>query len=145
MKKKLIVGCIVLIVAGVVVFHLAWEKEGQVSTVSCISSISQLLLDPKAPQVGTPTQLKAGWNVLEDAQAQRLMAEIWEYCDCGGPSWRWQRTRPGFDHWGHPLRVAVRQEANGKLSYLVWSAGPDGVSGTKDDITLMGQSTPLTP
>lgn len=145
MKKKLIIGCLVLVIGGVVVFRLVWDKEVEASTFSCISSISQLLQDPKAPQVDMPTELKAGWNVLQDAKAQPLMVKVWEYCDCGGPSWWWQRARPGFDHWGHLLRVAVRQETDGKLSYIVWSVGPDGISGTADDITLMGQSPPPTP
>lgn len=145
MKRKLIVvGCI-LVVLALVTAYFAWNTELKASTFSCISSISQLLRDAKAPQVTAPSDLKAGWNVLDDAQSRLLMVKIWEYCDCGGPSWRWQRTRPGFDHWGHQLRVAVRQESGEKLSYIVWSVGPDGISGTQDDITLTGQSPPPTP
>lgn len=48
--------------------------------------------------------------------------------------------RDGFgqdlrDHWHRPIHIAVRKSpADSQKEFIVWSAGPDGVSGTADDI-----------
>ena len=43
-----------------------------------------------------------------------------------------------FDAWRHPFRYA-RPSRDGRTPYEVWSVGPDGRSGTADDISTSSQ------
>lgn len=39
-----------------------------------------------------------------------------------------------IDAWGRPLRIAFAAKVYGTQAFGVWSAGPDGVDGTADDL-----------
>ena len=39
-----------------------------------------------------------------------------------------------IDAWGRPLRIAFAAKAYGNQGFGVWSAGPDGVDSTDDDL-----------
>jgi hypothetical protein len=41
----------------------------------------------------------------------------------------WQSVRTGTDPWGNPLEIVMEEG-----DVVVWSAGPDGVAKTEDDI-----------
>jgi hypothetical protein len=98
-------------------------------------------------------QVRVRWHVsarsLATNQSQRVHVALLAYArDCGGfPSpdqglaVLWKNPRTGkwsgpyvepddvIDPWGNPLRYSVRDN-----QVRVWSAGPDGKSGTEDDI-----------
>ena len=48
-----------------------------------------------------------------------------------GPTGEPYLTGPLLDPWGRPYQYGV---TTGTPPYRLWSAGPDGVSGTPDDI-----------
>ena len=46
------------------------------------------------------------------------------------------------DAWKHPLRIAFAARIYGTQGFGVWSAGPDGIDGTADDLQSWTAATP---
>lgn len=44
------------------------------------------------------------------------------------------RRHQPIDAWGHPLRIAFAPDVYGSRWFGIWSAGPDGIDGTADDL-----------
>lgn len=51
------------------------------------------------------------------------------------------RNQQPLDAWKRPLRIAFAARIYGTGSFGIWSAGPDGIDGTADDVTSW-QRTP---
>lgn len=45
------------------------------------------------------------------------------------------KNRQPLDAWKRPLRIAFAAKIYGTAAFGVWSAGPDGIDGTGDDLT----------
>lgn len=51
------------------------------------------------------------------------------------------KNRQPLDAWRRPLRIAFAGKIYGTAGFGIWSAGPDGIDGTSDDLSSWG-STP---
>lgn len=48
------------------------------------------------------------------------------------------KNRQPIDAWKRPLRISFAGKIYGTSGYGIWSAGPDGLDGTADDLTSWG-------
>jgi len=133
MNRNLLTVCSVLVVLVAASWvHYQWREEQRRATFSCVSSISQTLSLYDAEHPMSPIDATSAWRPLEDSESRSTLGKILEHCDCSGG--RWWKSQPGFDAWGHRFHIAVRLGPNQRLEYLVSSNGPDGISGSSDDI-----------
>ena len=112
--------------------HHEWREAKRWATFSCVSSISQTLTLYDAEHPRSVIGEISTWRKLDESESRSILKPIWEHCDCSGG--RWWRSQPGTDSWGHSFHVAVRLGPTQKLEYVVSSVGPDGISGSSDDI-----------
>jgi hypothetical protein len=130
--KFMIACCAVVVVVAAAWVHHEWREEKRSATFSCLSSISQTLSQYDAEHPISEINAASEWRSLDDSESLSKMRKIWEQCDCSKS--RWWKSQPGFDAWGHLLHIAVRMSPNQRREYLVSSSGPDGISGSSDDI-----------
>jgi hypothetical protein len=133
MNRTLMIVCsgLVLTAAGLWAHH-EWEEEKRWSTFSCVSSIAQTLSLHDAEHPRSVVGETGAWRIVDEQESRSILKPIWEYCNCSGG--RWWKSQPGADAWERPFHIAVRLGQNQRLEYLVSSSGPDGVSGSSDDI-----------
>ena len=72
-------------------------------------------------------KLENHWRIFNDAEYEILLTEPLVE---GEPI---SETGVLDDTWGNRLQVAARKRSDGTGQYIVWSAGPDAISGTDDD------------
>ena len=114
------VGALLAAIAGMVALEIqgirAWETYSRVGLV--FVCLDHFQWDHK---------LENHWRILNDAEYESLLTEPLD----GVPI-----TETGVldDMWGNRLQVAARKRSDGTGQYIVWSAGPDTISGTDDDI-----------
>jgi hypothetical protein len=137
-KKSLLLIASGAILATVPFAARLWRKTQAVATYACVASIHAALLDKR----GRALPIKAGpeWKFLSEPQATRMIspASLIHPLDCRG----WREGEPVTDYWGNHVQIAVRRPATeAEIEYVVWTNGPDGVSGTSDDcISPLGHS-----
>jgi hypothetical protein len=134
MNRTVMIVCfgLVVLVASGLFAHREWQEAKRWATFSCVSSISQALslydAEHPRPVVGEAS----GWRTLDESESRTILKPIWEHCDCSGG--RWWKSQPGADAWVHPFHIAAHLGPNQRLEYVVSSNGPDGLSGSSDDI-----------
>jgi len=108
-----------------------WRESRLQAEWSCVLSIQQEL-DPET-DAAVPSWVRATeWGRLSDVESDQLLAPMLSRrtFDCAQRAGR----APLLDTWGHRLEIRVRTLDQGKRQMRIWSIGPDGVAGTKDDI-----------
>ena len=106
---------------------------------SCLSSVAAFLAaeQPAASLLPSPS----AWSTLDQTESDRLLKSA-EPGRCLHGSTGTSTTDP----WGQPIHIAIRSSAGRKIEYLLWSAGPDRISGTDDDVVVpYGDKPPLAP
>ena len=120
------VSLTVFLAVSALLFAYARRELYKTATFSCVASIAAAI--NYQPQ-STPSGLGAEWRTLADGELASLTRGKSGF-DCA------HSARPFSDSWAHSLHVAARRGEEGKLEFKVWSDGPDGASGTSDDIVV---------
>jgi hypothetical protein len=79
------------------------------------------------------SQIGREWKALSDENCDALLTELVkrkEIEDCNGAL----ANKSFLDPWGHRFVVCFRRNIN-FFEFIIVSRGPDGIYGTKDDIT----------
>lgn len=115
----------------------ALDEEQKAVEFSCVSSIHATLASVDAKS-NISMEATAEWRVLTDAEVAEYVskASSGRKLDCGDVPTDSSR-----------LHIAVRrQPQSARPEFLVWMNGPDGVSGTSDDVSSMPDArVPQTP
>lgn len=135
MKRKLLIAVAVLLVVTLVGMRVA-EVFRSANISATHSAAAQLHQDLN--KSGQKEGFTNDWRVLNDNQYNRLLASLISAgLSFDAPS-RWKTPNGKLvDAWGHRFQIAARRKASGEaIEFVVWSAGPDGQSGTDDDIVV---------
>jgi len=76
----------------------------------------------------------SNWQVLPYEDYDKIIAEVTRshslYISKG-----WNASKPLLDRWGNRFEIKYHKLADGRYDIIVISKGPDGILGTKDDIS----------
>ncbi len=109
---------------------------------STASSLGSAAVNTDVLRTGQVVRLTGAWHVLTESEYDRYVSLVSELIDTGRQ--RRSRAAPLCDPWGRRFLVAVRTNEHGSVKVIVWSKGPDGISGDADDIVSPpGQKQPL--
>jgi hypothetical protein len=111
-------GTLIAIFLAVCVGTIVWREFRDATRTAAWSDLMliQATLERQPPDV--PIEDK--WRVFDRAKCNDILASS---------------GFDGFiDAYRNELRVAARRQGSGKVEFVVWSPGPDGVFGNNDDI-----------
>jgi len=131
-----VIGGIFLLVVGYVVKR-TFDQATRSADQSTVMALAGFLFDHSGKLETTRTRSGPRWRRLTDSEYDRLIGEIYRMKNFAPDRKGWKPGQVLYDHWGRRYRVAVRRTAEGKEDFFVWSTGPDGKTGTKDDVTFM--------
>ena len=122
----LLIGLLCALAIGIM--KVQSEKK-RTRMFSCLSSVNAFLAaeQPAASLLPSPPV----WSTLDQTESDRLLKSA-EPGRCLHGSTGTSTTDP----WGQPIHIAIRSSAGRKTEYLLWSAGPDRISGTEDDVVV---------
>jgi hypothetical protein len=130
-KKTLLLIASAAILATIPSAARLWRKTQAVATYACVASVHAALLDMRGK--GLPVKAGPEWKFLSESEATRLtsLASLIHPLDCRG----WRGGEPITDYWGNHVQIAMRRPTttDAEIEYVVWTNGPDRVSGTSDD------------
>ena len=133
--KLMIGGAIIFIALTSALMFMFWTYLKRLGERSCVLSVhSSIISQSKKPKFKLDTDIGPDWVVLNDDESEQLIlaAAKDNKLDCN----EWTSGRIGLDYWNNRLRIAARQSLiDHTFEFKVWSNGPDGVSGTSDDIS----------
>jgi hypothetical protein len=100
------------------VFMSPTYREAEIAAIRSDAALILATLKREHPAVSVENR----WKVFDEAERERILASI------------------GFgvekDKWGNQFQIAARRLENGTVEFIVWSPGPDGVSGNAADIVV---------
>lgn len=86
---------------------------------------------------GAPQTSSQHWMCLDDTQYLKEIARLVDAGEALDVCPHCQTINGVItDTWGNRFEIAVRNVDNEELNVVVWSKGPDRVSGTEDDIVV---------
>lgn len=134
MRRFLVVIAVSALAIGIIGILVAREvrKASILATHSAAASLRAALED----SAGAVT-LANDWHVFSRAEYDRVARAL---ADAGVsldacPTCYTQTGVIG-DAWGNRFQIAGRKRNDGHRDVIVWSNGPDGVSGTEDDMVV---------
>jgi hypothetical protein len=135
MKTKIVILVAVLLVV-VLIGMRVYEEFFRAYVGATHSAAAQLHQDLSESR--QTKELTDDWNILSDDQYSQLLASLTEAgASFDAPS-SWKLPNGQLvDAWGNRFQIKARLKANGTgAEFVVWSLGPDGKSGTVDDIVV---------
>jgi hypothetical protein len=102
---------------------------------SCVLSIQRALLSLEpATFEDLSVNVSSTWQVLDDRASDALVTEAAKRRHLDFAPFKLGSTNVPLDWWKNRFQIAVRKKLGGTIEVLVWSKGPDGLSGTGDEI-----------
>jgi hypothetical protein len=100
----------------------------------CVASIHDALQKSQYLSTSSVVILTNDWRILTEAGYDRAISDLSGsfYIDAGKGGWLSNKIL--VDPWKRRYQIAVRRIAQNTMEQVVWSNGPDGISGTIDDI-----------
>jgi hypothetical protein len=138
--QRLLVGFGVACYVAVAVWvgDKGWRSWTRADTVGCVYALEAACLselDAENPQILAAFPPHAdGRRFLEPEEYDRVIAELDKTHNLDPPR-RWTRPDPLVDPWGSRFEIGYCTDAAARYDLSVVSRGPDGVLGTKDDVS----------
>jgi hypothetical protein len=104
------------------------------STYSTAAALHQALFDNANTLKCLPAARTEGCRILTNAEYDQTIAELRTIKPYSFDAKDWQLGDTLRDEYGHRFRVARRKLPVRGFEFVVWSVGPDGLSGTDDDV-----------
>ncbi len=141
-KKRCILGVLLTTLAFLLiaffVFKKTWQNSRRVYIRSNAKAINAAIFSEfdKGNTILKEAFSSADkqWQFLAAEQYDRVITEVARYHNLD-PASDWDHQSPLLDPWGNRFEVAYRQLDNEIYGFIVVSKGPDGIYGTKDDIS----------
>jgi len=135
---------LLVVVAGIVVSLIfavrgVLQEVHDASTRSTTCALGQSLIDNGKEFKFLPVTPIGKWYILTDAEYDRLIDVLMTKKSFNPDSPSWEIGYIFKDHWNNRFKIAFRRLAKGNLEFLAWSAGADGITGTKDDIVAANE------
>lgn len=132
------VAAILLILCAV-----AWQFFRQLrnnAMKSCILSIpGAVLTDIRRDGLAFAPNSSKGPGRLASEEMKSLMERLMvsRSIDCGS----FEKMEQGLDYWGNPITIEIRgNNENASVQVTAISSGPDGLTGTEDDIVAIAKT-----
>lgn len=116
----------------------SWQ-EGAVTRSGQLFDLNRDGLIDGAPGITATPDLDGGFSAELIASGYRGFVAM-----SGMPPKKSQigKNQQPLDAWKRPLRIAFAGKIYGTSGFGIWSAGPDGIDGTADDLTSWASATP---
>lgn len=128
---------VAVFVSVILVVRSLWTAATITSVHSSVCSMQRVLASVDVTIGLRPSH---NWRTLSNYERHEVLkrahAEMLVGIDLGRSTLNGDGTV--IDPWGAPYELAIRNSYNDQPEVDVWSVGPDGVSGTKDDIRCRG-------
>jgi hypothetical protein len=111
-------GTSITIFLAICVGTIAWREFQDAKRMAVWSDLMliQVTLERQPPDVPTDDR----WKVFDRSKCNEILMS------CGFDGFK--------DSYRNDVRIAARRQDGGKVEFVVWSPGPDGVFGNGDDI-----------
>jgi hypothetical protein len=125
-RKTLVVFYAVLFGTLFYFGYTQWKEMNETAYMSCLGSVSSAIKNSKSLDEFASNQ--PNWKILSEDETALLIQNI-RGGDCV------QSDNQTLDLWNRQIKVALKKQSD-KISFVVWSSGADGISGTTDDIVF---------
>jgi len=133
MKHKVAILSILIVICAIIgsLAFVQVQKAKVAATHSTAASLCAALQSQNMLNISA-----TNWQILGDVEYDRTVTEVSRKgsIDVGRNGWKSGGVL--VDSWGNRLQIAVRKSDQGKLEYIVWSKGADGISKTSDDVVV---------
>jgi len=147
-RYNIIVFTLACIIAASLILWFILYNSNQVDKTaeySHVASVCAFLQEnPHNPEVRKIVDaLNSKWRILDESECaylakamNKLMCIDLAVLDINNAD------APILDRWRRRVLIAARKVDGAKFDFIVWSRGPDGISGTYDDIVSPYKSIP---
>ena len=104
----------------------AWQEAEESAYKSCIGSVTNEIGKSEFAKNLFPAS--DDWKILSESETTLLMQNV-----RGGDCSRFDN--PILDLWNNKINIALRKSSS-YPQILIWSNGPDNISGTDDDLVI---------
>ena len=134
-KKRLIFLLLLLLLLACFTFLLIHGRKAskKIAASSHVASIGAYLDSLNVSKFKTHFSSEK-WTLLDESDYKWLGPALSEYGWVDNARLSQDPDKILFDYWGERIMIAGRKINANKIDFMVWSKGPDCISGTADDI-----------